>query len=301
MRIAEIFRSLQGEGRLTGVESIFVRTAGCNLRCGYCDTPYASWTPEGEELSLTEIVDRVEQLRHSPRPAFLQKLANEGSGFRVQGSGSDDFKSEHFKSSNFQISKIPHHLVLTGGEPMLFAELVPLAAQLRQRGWHITIETAGTLYLPVACDLMSISPKLSNSSPPLLAETTCSSPLPTNLRSVPGEGPGVRAAPPAERDPRWAHLHGLHRHAPDVIRRLIAEYDYQVKFVVDCEADCDEVLEYLAEFPEIERSRVMLMPQGIDAAALVEKARWLQPYCAAQQLTFCPRRQIEWFGGERGK
>ena len=75
MRIAEIFRSLQGEGRLTGVESIFVRTAGCNLRCRYCDTPYASWTPEGEELSLTEIVDRVEQLRHSPRPTFLDAVS----------------------------------------------------------------------------------------------------------------------------------------------------------------------------------------------------------------------------------
>ena len=57
------------------------------------------------------------------------------------------------------------HVVLTGGEPMLFAELIPLAAELRGAGKHITIETAGTLYLPVACDLMSISPKLSNSTP----------------------------------------------------------------------------------------------------------------------------------------
>ena len=105
MRIAEIFRSLQGEGRLTGVESIFVRIAGCNLRCGYCDTPYASWTPEGEELSPSEILDRVEQLRRSPCPAFLDAIfplptnlrsvpgegpgvrAGEGSGFGVQGSG----------------------------------------------------------------------------------------------------------------------------------------------------------------------------------------------------------------------
>ena len=62
MRIAEIFRSIQGEGRLTGVESVFVRTSGCNLRCRYCDTPYASWTPEGEDLSVAEILDRVEQL-----------------------------------------------------------------------------------------------------------------------------------------------------------------------------------------------------------------------------------------------
>ena len=57
------------------------------------------------------------------------------------------------------------HAVLTGGEPMLFAELIPLCERLRAAGWHITIETAGTLYLPVVCDLMSISPKLSNSTP----------------------------------------------------------------------------------------------------------------------------------------
>ena len=65
MRIAEIFRSIQGEGRLTGTESIFVRTSGCNLRCRYCDTPYASWTPEGEDLSVAEILDRIDQLRQS--------------------------------------------------------------------------------------------------------------------------------------------------------------------------------------------------------------------------------------------
>ena len=191
MRIAEIFRSLQGEGRFTGVESIFVRTAGCNLRCGYCDTPYASWTPEGEELSVTEILDRVEQLRQSPRPAFIDAVsplflgegpgvrAGEGSGFRVQDSESPNQPGPHPNLLPKGEGTGVYHLVLTGGEPMLFTELVPLAARLRQLGWHITVETAGTLYLPVACDLMSISPKLSNSSP-----------LPL------GEGPGVRAALP---------------------------------------------------------------------------------------------------------
>ncbi len=59
----------------------------------------------------------------------------------------------------------PKHVVLTGGEPMLFAELIPLSTALHNAGWHITVETSGTLYLPVICDLMSISPKLSNSTP----------------------------------------------------------------------------------------------------------------------------------------
>ena len=47
MRIAETFTSLQGEGLLTGTRSHFIRVSGCNLRCWFCDTPYASWQPEG--------------------------------------------------------------------------------------------------------------------------------------------------------------------------------------------------------------------------------------------------------------
>jgi 7-carboxy-7-deazaguanine synthase len=230
MRIAEIFRSIQGEGRLTGTESIFVRTSGCNLRCWYCDTPYTSWTPEGDDLSVDEIRSRIDQLK----------------------------------------SLDVRHIVLTGGEPMLLAELIPLSAGLRADGWHITIETSGTLYLPVACDLMSISPKLSNSTPP------------------------------PDQDPHWNRRHALNRHAPDVIRRLTAEYDYQLKFVIDRPEDCREVETYLTEFPEIERSRVMLMPQGVDADVLAEKAGWLAPYCAEHGFQFCPRRHIEWFGAERG-
>ncbi|MEI9898412.1 MAG: 7-carboxy-7-deazaguanine synthase QueE [Chthoniobacter sp.] len=59
MFISEIFYSIQGEGELTGVPSVFVRTSGCNLRCRWCDTKYASWNPEGEEMSIEEVVERV--------------------------------------------------------------------------------------------------------------------------------------------------------------------------------------------------------------------------------------------------
>lgn len=227
MRIAELFRSVQGEGFLTGQESVFVRTSGCNLRCRFCDTPYASWQPEGEDLSVEEILARLGALE-------------------------------------------PTHVVLTGGEPMLFAELIPTAAALRERGLHVTIETAGTLYLPVACDLMSISPKLSNS------------------------------VPNSPDDARWARRHELTRHRPEVIRRLVARYAYQFKFVIEEPDDCREMEAYLAEFPEIDRSRVMAMPQGTDPTILAETGRWLEPYCRQHGLRYCPRRQIEWFGPARG-
>lgn len=228
MRIAEIYKSIQGEGLLTGAESVFVRASGCNLRCGYCDTPYTSWRPEGDDLSVDEIVSEVLQLGAA-------------------------------------------HVVVTGGEPMLFAELIRLCDRLHQHGLHITIETAGTLHLPLKCDLMSISPKLSNSTPA------------------------------AERAPRWRARHERTRNTPDVVARLIEDHQYQLKFVIGAPADCEEVEAYLDALPvRAERSRVLLMPEGTDVALLAERGAWLEPYCQAQGYVFCPRRHIEWFGLVRG-
>jgi len=56
LRIAETFTSLQGEGALTGTRSHFIRTSGCNLRCWFCDTPYASWQPEGDGIEVQTLV-----------------------------------------------------------------------------------------------------------------------------------------------------------------------------------------------------------------------------------------------------
>jgi 7-carboxy-7-deazaguanine synthase len=126
------------------------------------------------------------------------------------------------------------------------------------------------LHLPVECELMSISPKLSNSTPSV------------------------------ELDAKWHDRHDRSRHVPDVIRRLIVEHPYQIKFVVDRPADCDEIEQYLHEMTEIARDRVLLMPQGTESLQLEDTGRWLQKYCARQGYQFCPRRHIELFGLARG-
>lgn len=227
MRISEIYKSTQGEGLLTGMPSVFVRASGCNLRCWYCDTPFASWTPEGRDLGVDEIIAQI-----------------------------DEWECEH--------------VVVTGGEPMLYSELIPLCQQLRERGQHVTIETAGTLYLPVECDLMSISPKFASS------------------------------APPREENHRWHHRHNEARFRPQVVRQLMELGDYQLKFVIDTKVDLEEVEHYLESLREVDRERVLLMPQGIEQPELDQRAEWLKPYCEQFGYVFCPRKQIEWFGACRG-
>lgn len=128
MNIHEIFYSLQGEGVLAGTPSVFIRTAGCNLRCRWCDTKYAN-DPEAlasaSHLSPTDLVDRVRRW-----PAA-------------------------------------RHVVITGGEPTLSPELVGLTRLLHADGYHITIETNATRSPAegLVCDLASLSPKLRNAGP----------------------------------------------------------------------------------------------------------------------------------------
>ena len=222
MKIAELFYSIQGEGSLVGVPSVFIRTSGCNLRCGWCDTPYASWEPEGADLTLDQIVDRVKA--HPAR-----------------------------------------HVVLTGGEPMIAPEIVPLTGRLRALGYHITIETAGTVFQPVDCDLMSISPKLANSTP----------------------------------NGGWAAEHNRLRIQPDVLADLMARYQYQLKFVIQKPADLEEVRALIRAL-EADRSRVILMPEGTDRERLRERAVWLAEICKQEGFRFSPRLHVDLYGNRRG-
>jgi 7-carboxy-7-deazaguanine synthase len=229
MLIAEIFHSLQGEGRLAGVPSVFVRTSGCNLRCNWCDTPYASWQPEGKQMTAGEIIAEVR--RHPAR-----------------------------------------HVVLTGGEPMIAPGIHELAAKLRQRNYHITIETAATIAPGgIACDLASLSPKLKNS------------------------------APDARLDEAWREKHETLRWQPDAVRAWLEGYDYQLKYVVTRPEDVAEIETLLGQLGrEIPRDRVLLMPEGTTVEALRARAGWLAGLCRARGYRYAPRLHIELYGNRRG-
>ena len=227
MKITEIFYSIQGEGKLAGVPSVFIRTAGCNLRCAWCDTPFSSWEPEGEELDLDTILDRV-----SDHPT--------------------------------------QYVVLTGGEPLIQPEVTELTRRLKEEEYHVTLETAATVYQPVTCDLTSISPKLSNSTPWERAEG------------------------------RWADAHEDARLNFDVIEQLMALGEYQLKFVVDEPDDIIEIDAVLGALSNYEPSDVLLMPQGVTPEELAERSRWLAELCKERAFRFCPRLQIMIYGNTRG-
>ena len=223
MKIAELFYSLQGEGSLVGVPSVFIRTSGCNLRCAWCDTPYTSWQPEGVEMPLDRILDEVRA--HPAR-----------------------------------------HVVVTGGEPMIAPEIVPLTERLRALGLHITIETAGTVFQPVACDLMSISPKLSNSTP---------------------AGP-------------WAAQHDRLRIQPRRARRADGALRLPIE-IRDRRARGPGRSAGLARSP-CRRSR----PRHPDARRhrsrtfCAERALWLAEICKQEGFRFSPRLHMDLWGDRRG-
>jgi len=160
------------------------------------------------------------------------------------------------------------HVVVTGGEPMLQPGVVPLTGALRERGYVVTIETAGTVDADVEADLMSISPKLANSTP--------------------------------RDDFTWASRHDARRDAPEVIERWIGDFDYQLKFVVDQPGDVDEVEAYLERFPAVEPGRVWLMPQAVTSAEIAERAGWIREAAESRGWRVSPRLQIELWGNRPG-
>jgi len=223
VRINEIFYSLQGEGFLAGVPSVFVRLAGCPLHCRWCDTKYAWQQSAAAHYSIEKIVREIGQWT---------------SGF----------------------------VVITGGEPMIDPDrtvnkkLPELVCALKKAGKHITIETAGIAFIPdMPCDLMSISPKLSNSTP---------------------------------EDPKLAAIHEDSRLDIAVLSELVRGYDYQLKFVVDTKDDWPEIEKTIEKIGNVDHKKVMLMPQAATRDELLAKSPMVADLCKQSGFAFSPRLQL---------
>ena len=222
--------SIQGEGKLTGTPSWFVRVAGCNLRCTWCDTPYASWSPKGENRTIDDLL--AESDKHGTR-----------------------------------------HAVLTGGEPMIFEAIEDLAKGLGERGVHVTIESAGTVHRPVHCDLLSLSPKLANSTPT-----------------------------DDDRDPNgaWAERHESRRLDLDALRALLADHtERQLKFVVTAPDDLPEIDALLKNLTGVDPGDVLLMPEGVTIPEPGEHS-WMLQACLERGWRYCHRLHIQLFGNLPG-
>jgi len=228
--INELFYSLQGEGRLAGTPSVFVRTSGCNLRCWFCDSYHTSWEPTHAWESLDEIVAAVKDY------------------------------------------EVADHVVLTGGEPLVHDAAVDLIERLDAAGYHVTVETNGTIHRDAPIDLASVSPKLSNSTP-------------TAERDPAGDG-------------EWAERHDDRRIDMDALTALVEDYDTQLKFVVADEDDLPEILELLDRLRDaaavpIPDEDVLLMPEGATRERLAETRERVADLALEHGFRYTPRLHVD--------
>src|SRR6266513_1713624 len=113
--INEIYLSLQGESTFAGLPCIFVRLTACNLRCSYCDTAYAF--TEGKKRSLEDVLGEVKRLAGA-------------------------FQAGAIPRPGHTVEKLPL-VELTGGEPLLQKNVLPLMKSLCDEGFTLLLETSG--------------------------------------------------------------------------------------------------------------------------------------------------------------
>lgn len=228
--INELFYSLQGEGKLAGVPSVFIRTSGCNLRCWFCDSYHTSWEPTHAWLDIDTIIDDVE----------------------------DHDQAEH--------------VVVTGGEPLIHDETLELLDRLSAAGYHMTVETNGTIYREAAIDLASVSPKLRSSTP-------------------------TETKDPKE-DGQWADRHETRRIDMDGLCRLVEDYTFQLKFVVTDRDDMQEINQLVNRLRAstdavIRDSDVLLMPEGATRERLDETRELTADVAMEHGYQYTPRLHVD--------
>lgn len=231
----EIFHSLQGEGVSAGRPSVFVRLSGCNLACHWCDTPY-TWYFTGHAAD------------------------HRGGSFYQRGDNSVtwDVGDVAVLIIGFNCP----HIVFTGGEPLLQQPALAALCDLLGPGYHVEIESNGTVALTESfsahVDQLNLSPKLSHS------------------RNADSSRVNAAALAGYAQDPRaW------------------------FKFVVAAPEDADEIAA-LAHAHGIAAERILLMPEGTSPDVLEQRIQWLAPLCLARGWRFTDRLHIHLYGDTRG-
>lgn len=240
---AEVFHSIQGEGKSIGVPSVFVRTSLCNLHCIWCDTDY-TWNWRGTRFAHRR--DAQPGYRKFDKKAWIVECTASELAAAVAA----------FPCRN---------VVLTGGEPMLQqAGLCDLMQCLRQcfGDYRFEVETNGTL-VPVpafdaAIDQYNVSPKLANSNNAL------------RLRE------------------KAAALHFF-----------AGSEKANFKFVISEKADLEEVMNLATRYA-IASDRIWLMPEGVTAAPLAKRRKWLVEICKSEGFRFSDRLHIQIWGSKKG-
>lgn len=239
----EIFYSIQGEGKSTGMPSVFVRSAECNLYCIWCDTDY-TWNWLGTRFP--HMHDLEPGYSKFDKSTFILPISIEAAHDAI-------------------IQYPTFNIIFTGGEPMLQQKpLVDLMSHLRQTSaaYRFEVETNGTLMpLPefdASIAQYNVSPKLDNSKT-------------------------------AKR----------HREKPKVMAFFAQNERAHFKFVIQNEADLAE-MEALQATYKIPKSRLWLMPEGTNPAALASKRLWLVEYCKAFCVNYSDRLHVQLWGSKKG-
>jgi 7-carboxy-7-deazaguanine synthase len=141
--VNEVYLSLQGESTFAGLPCVFIRLTACNLRCSYCDTAYAF--TEGKKWPVTDVVERVRQLAE---PFVGQASGLSGAGGKVASSTAPDRLEACPTWARLPLVE------LTGGEPLLQPNALPLMKQLCDESFTVLIETSG------AHDIAPVDPRV---------------------------------------------------------------------------------------------------------------------------------------------
>jgi 7-carboxy-7-deazaguanine synthase len=240
--ISEVYNCLQGEGKYMGIPHILIRVTGCRLRCQF----------SGSFCDTPYASWKPEKGHYSL----------------------DDIEAIYKNSSHIK------HTMITGGGPTLHSELLRELCVLGKRYNHlITIETEGSEFVPTLADCISLSPKLSNSTP------------------QPGTWMDYANREVIEKD---KEQHEKWRCNYDSMKDLIRTHpDYQLKPVISNEQDLKEVKE-LQQILDIPNNMVWLMPEGLIAEQLNGRRRWLMELCAEQGYNYTDRLHIIAYGDIRG-